>query len=502
MNTKTTIPGKFLTSCELEPETKEPVSFTMVIFGGTSNLSRTKLIPALFSLYRDNAIKDFTIIALGRTKFSTKQYQKNILESLKKSASASFSKKIWTEFSNNIQYQILDSNEPKDYASLFANIDSVCTHHKCTNLLYYLALPPAAVPDTIRNLGQENDNNKHPDAKIIVEKPFGKDQSSAIKLNKTLLKYFDEQQIYRIDHYLGKETVQNLLFFRFSNSIFEPLWNRRYIDHVQITVAEDIGIQNRAGFYEDAGVIRDIVQNHIMQLLTLVAMEPPVGFDADMIRDEKVKVLRSIRLMQQKTEILQNTCIGQYKSYRQEPKVAPDSLTPTYFAGKFYIDNWRWAGVPFYVRTGKKLKTRNTEIKIEFKSPPIKLLGRVCEDLTPNTLLFKIQPQEEINLQFSVKYPYTIAKNQTVNMVFNYDDAFAIEHHEAYERLLTDCMKGDQTLFARQDEVETNWSIVDPIIKTWEKAAAKQLAIYSDNSNGPKTADQLIQRDKRLWLEL
>ena len=346
--------------------------------------------------------------------------------------------------------------------------------------------------------------------KIIIEKPFGTDQNSAYELNRFIRKEFDESQIYRIDHYLGKETVQNIIFFRFGNSIFEPVWKRNYIDHVQITVAEDLGVETRALFYEKSGVIRDISQNHIMQLIALVAMEPPVGFEADLIRDEKVKVFRTIRPMDE-AYLDANMVIGQYErgkisgsevpAYIDEEGVSPTSKTPTFFAGKFYIDNWRWAGVPFYVRTGKRLGKRITEIAIEFKKPPLKMLGRECDIIEPNTLVFSIQPEEEISLRFSVKYPGAGNKPYRVKMNFNYPNTFKVKSHSPYGRLLIDCMKGDLTLFARQDGVEAMWSVADQIIKRKESLVV-EIPLYAAGSWGPKDAFDLILRDGRKWREL
>lgn len=343
---------------------------------------------------------------------------------------------------------------------------------------------------------------------MIVEKPFGRDRASAIKLNQVILKGFDEKQIYRIDHYLGKETVQNIIFFRFANSIFEPLWNRRYVDHVQITVAEDLGVEHRGVFYEQAGVVRDIVQNHVMQLVALVAMEPPVGFEADLIRDEKVKVFRTIRPLDE-THIDEFIVRGQYgpgkikgedvPGYRQEQDVSPLSNTPTFIAAKLYVDNWRWAGVPFYVRAGKRLPKRITEICVQFKQPPLKLFGRPCDVLEPNLLAFGIQPHEEISLRLTVKYPGMGNQPYMVNMDFNYNETFNIKSYLAYYRLLIDCMKGDLTLFARQDGVEAMWSVVDPITDRWENTPPPGFPNYDAGTWGPKAAEELLSGEGHQW---
>ena len=461
--------------CEIKLSDLQIKGFTLVIFGGAGDLSTRKLLPALYSLYQQKLIKNFAILALGRTKMSDVKYRNVIAKALP-------DKKNWQQFKQNLFYV--------NYETLCNRIHESFTKIKSNNLLYYLAIPPNTVPKVVEMLALKNLCRHEPNAKIIIEKPFGKDKKAAIKLNKCILKEFDEQQIYRIDHYLGKETVQNIMFFRFANNIFEPLWNRNYIDHIQITVAEKIDIEKRGRFYEETGVIRDIVQNHIMQLISLVAMEPPVGLTADLIRNEKAKVLRAIRP-------LKDLVLGQYDSYHKEKDVATTSKTPTYFAGKFYIDNWRWSGVPFYIRTGKSLAKKTTEIAIQFKNPPLKLLGGVCDIMQPNTLIISIQPQEKISLGFSVKYPGTINRPNVVDMIFNYADAFKIKLPEDYERLLLDCMKGDQTLYARQDEIELMWEAVDPTINKPSK-----LSSYKRGSQGPKFAEKLIEKDKRKWRPL
>jgi glucose-6-phosphate 1-dehydrogenase len=335
------------------------------------------------------------------------------------------------------------------------------------------------------------------DAKIVIEKPFGKNKKTSHELNKNLLKAFDEKQIYRIDHYLGKETVQNVFFLRFGNTIFEPLWNRNYIENVQITVFEEMGIDRRGVFYEQSGIIRDIVQNHIMQLIALTAMEPPSDFKAESLRDERVKILKSIKRVKKKDFI-----IGQYekgvidkkrvKGYLDEENISKNSKTPTYFAGKFFIDNWRWEGVPFYVRTGKRLKKRVTEIAIHFKHPPLKLLGHVCGELEQNNLIFSIYPNQKISLLFNVKFPGMENAPYPVDMVFDYKKTFKVEPPLSYERLLIDLMKSDLTLFARQDGVETMWSIVDPII---ESSKGKKLFKYRAGSLGPNISSLLQKED-------
>jgi glucose-6-phosphate 1-dehydrogenase len=484
------VKSSYLKSCKTAPEDLQVKAFTIVIFGGAGDLSKRKLLPALFHLYQQKLITKFSIIGLGRTKISDSKYRDLAKNAVKKISDKTFNEKNWHRFSQNLFYESLNITEEASYKILCNRVHEFFAKNQSNNLIYYLAIPPSTVPKVVEMLALRNMCRHEPNAKIIIEKPFGKDKKGAIKLDATVLKEFDEHQVYRIDHYLGKETVQNIIFFRFGNNIFEPLWNRNYIDHVQITVAESIGIENRGRFYEETGVIRDIVQNHLMQLLSLIAMEPPVGFDADLIRNEKATVLRAVRP-------LTNVVLGQYNNYRKEQEVKAHSKTPTYFAGKFYIDNWRWAGVPFYIRTGKALANKKTEIIIEFKHPPLKLLGRVCDIIPPNTLTICIQPQEQISLSFSVKYPGTANRPHPVDMQFNYQDAFKIKLPEAYERLLLDCMKGDQTLYARQDEIELMWGIVDPVINNPPK-----LTIYKTGSQGPKAAEQLIKKDRKKWHEL
>lgn len=506
------IESKYLPACEIPLEDFKVGPFTMLIFGGTGDLSKRKLLPTLFHLFREEKVfTNFSIIGLGRREMSHAEYRKYIHEALLQFAPDSVDDTSFEDFSRHLFYLPVQFKADVEQENLCSRISKLVGSVENTNLLYYLAVAPSVAGDIIEKLAQHNMCKGKYKAKIIMEKPFGVDKASAIRLNQFILNHFDEDQIYRIDHYLGKDTVQNIIFFRFANSIFEPLWNRRYIDHIQISVAEDIGVGHRGAFYEQAGVVRDIVQNHIMQLIALVAMEPPVGFDADLIRDEKVKVFKTIRPMDEEY-ICQHVVCGQYgpgkikdkmvKAYREEENISLVSNTPTFIAAKLYIDNWRWAGVPFYIRTGKRLAKRTTEIYVQFKQPPLRLLGRSCDVLSPNALIFSIQPTEEINLQLSVKYPGMENRPHLVNMEFNYEKNFNFKMHLAYERLIIDAIKGDLTLFSRQDGVEAMWSVVDPIISHWESIPPKDFPNYASGTWGPPEADELMRKDGRSWRKL
>lgn len=511
-NQNTPVVSGYVDTCEIvQPEFKiEP--FTLVIFGGAGDLSKRKLIPTLYHLFQDHKLPElFSILGFGLPEFSDEAYRNLIKEAIKEFSPESFDEKDCLGFIKHLFYLSGDLKSDANYKILCDRIEELMPGiaQNDKKVIYYLAVPPTFVPFIARQLSAHN-LCKGPlfKTKVVVEKPFGRDRKTAAELNQFLMQAFDEKQIYRIDHYLGKETVQNIIFFRFANSIFEPLWNRRYIDHVQITVAEDLGVEHRGAFYEEAGVVRDIVQNHIMQLVGLVAMEPPVGFDADYIRDEKVKIFRTIRPMDE-AYIKQFTVLGQYgegkikdkevKGYRSEDKVNPQSNTPTFIAAKLLIDNWRWSGVPFYIRTGKRLPQGITEIAIEFKHPPLRLLGRACDILQPNLLILSVQPQEGISLRFSVKLPGEGNQPYPVEMDFNYAKSFKFNPHLAYERLLIDCMRGDLTLFARQDGVEAMWGVVDPIIKYWENNPPSDFPNYTSGTWGPKEASKLMEKDGKKW---
>jgi glucose-6-phosphate 1-dehydrogenase len=502
----------FLQTCDIQVQEFQVKPFELVIFGGTGDLSKKKLLPTLFYIFRQGEFpKEFAILGIARSKITDDQYRDLIKRAIQESSEEPLEESRWTDFSHHLFYLSADSSRDESYLSLRKKMDQLMNQiaGNSRDIIYYLAVSPQIAPVIIKGLKRHDLCRGVFNTKIIVEKPFGKDRPSAVELNKILTDAFEERQIYRIDHYLGKDTVQNIMFFRFSNNIFEQLWNEHHIDSVQITVAEALGIENRGAYYEQAGVVRDMVQNHILQLIGMIAMESPVGFEADHIRDEKLKVFLAFQPFSE-SDIDQFTVRGQYgpgkvngkevQGYREEEDVAPDSNTPTFFAGKFHIANWRWAGVPFYIRTGKRLPKRITEIAIQFKQPPLRLFGRTCDTLDPNILLLTIQPEEKISLSFGVKYPHSENQIHTVNMVFSYQETFKMRDYHPYERLLIDCMKGDLTLFVREDAIEAMWHIVDPIIARWESTVPDHFPNYETGTWGPEEANRLLERDGRHWI--
>ena len=506
------IDSRFLQTCDIPAEELIVEPFTMVIFGGAGDLSKRKLLPSVFHLYSEGELPEsFSVLGFDRVEMTEEEYRSLMGEAVKKFAGETFEEAAWKQFSKHLFYLSGDFEKDESFNSLIKKITGVSATVKKVrrDVVYYMAVPPQVMPLAIGKLKHHNLCKGVFQTKVIVEKPFGSDRPSAAALNKILTDSFDENQIFRIDHYLSKEPVQNILFFRFSNAIFEHLWNRRYVDNIQITVAEDLGIEHRGDFYEKAGVVRDIVQNHMMQLIGLIAMEPPVGFTAEFIRDEKLKVLRAFRPMD-KQHIDNFTVRGQYgpgkikgadvPGYRSEANVSSSSVTPTFFASKFYIDNWRWAGVPFYVRTGKRMAKRITEICIQLKQVPLRLFGRSCDVPESNVLILTIQPDEKISMRFGVKYPYSQNQIYPVNIVFSYLETFNLKTHLPYERLLIDCMKGDLTLFVREDTVEAMWEIVDPIIARWENSPPTDFPDYAAGAWGPQAAHDLIEREVRRWL--
>jgi glucose-6-phosphate 1-dehydrogenase len=481
---------------------------TVVIFGVTGDLTSRKLIPALYQLLaNEKPDLEVRIIGFARREWTKETLQETIIKAVQDHGKVDQSDPVLRKMVENAEYICANFDDPAGYQILKTRILS----GDFPNVLYYLATPPDNYLDVIKNLGEAKLQIEEEGfwRRIIVEKPYGRDLQSALLLEDEIHNVFRESQIYRIDHYLGKETVQNILVFRFANGIFEPLWNRRYVDHIQIIVAEDVGIENRAGFYEKAGVIRDVFQNHILQLLALTAMEAPVAFNPNSVRDEKVKVLRSLKQYTE-TEALENTCRGQYTSgiidgkevnaYRDERGVEKDSQTETFLAAKVFIDNWRWSGVPFYIRSGKRLHKRITEIAIQFKQVPLALFNsRNMAFDAPNILSLNIQPDEGIQLSFGAKIPGHSTEVQPVEMKFSYTEAFGSEPPEAYVRLLLDCIQGDATLFTRSDEVIAAWSFTSRILDAWRNDKKSLIPAYKSGTWGPDTAIDFIKKDSRNW---
>jgi glucose-6-phosphate 1-dehydrogenase len=474
---------------------------SIVIFGASGDLTQRKLIPSLFNLYRkDRLPQKFKILGFAGTEFSDDSFRQHLREGLEKYASYEFEEAKWQAFVGNVHYQNGDYKEPGAFKKFH---DFLCELEEGpANRLFYMAIPPTLFPTVIQKLG-ETGQTKEDDhwRRVVIEKPFGTNLESAKALNEKIHQTLNESQIYRIDHYLGKETVQNILMFRFANTIFEPLWNRNYIDHVQITVAEEVGVGHRAGYYDGVGVLRDMFQNHLMQLLALTGMEPPASFNATALRNEKVKVLSSIVPIQGR-EVASSTVRGQYRGYREEPEVDDHSITATYAAVRFCIDNWRWQGVPFYLRSGKNLADKCTQIIIQFQRPPHQMFPMVPGTMmTPNALVLFLQPDEGMYLRFEAKVPDTVAQMRSVDMEFHYADEFGpMSIPEAYERLLLDVLNGDASLFTRADEVEIAWSLIDPILEVWEQERKLPLAFYEPGSWGPVEASALLAKDGRAWM--
>ncbi len=476
------------------PNTRNLPPFSIEIFGVTGDLSHRKLLPALYNLFvQDLLPESFAIVGFARREWDDDKYRAEMRQSVEQFSRVKVDPAMWDKFAPSLRYVRSEFDQAEGYAAL-GPLLAALPNEAGMNRLFYLATPPEAYPVIARNLGAASLNETPKGwTRIIVEKPFGRDLQSAMQLNHQLHYVFAEDQIYRIDHYLGKETVQNMIVFRFANAIFEPIWNRNYIDHVQITVAETVGVESRAGYYDTAGIGRDIFQNHLLQLMTLTAMEPPYAFDEHALRDEKVKVLQALRPIQ-----LTDTMPGQYVGYRNEKGVTPKSNTPTFGAMKLYIDNWRWQGVPFFLRSGKMLAAKSTEITIEFKRPPHSLfpLDR-GEQLTPNGLTICIQPDEGMHLRFEAKVPGAGMKRQTVDMDMHYATDF---NHaplpEAYERLLMDAIQGDAALFTRADEIELAWRAVDPVVQAWESKVVP-LYFYEPGSWGPFDSVKLLGEDRR-----
>ena len=490
----------------------DPCAF--VLFGATGDLAHRKVIPAIYQQWRTNLLPaEFSLVAVARRPYTDAAFAAEVHSSVEKySRVQPIDEGAWTEFANRITYQQLDFADDAGFDRLGVKLDELDQERGTAgNRLFYLATQPSQVTEIVRQLGRVGLDHEVRGAgwrRLIVEKPFGRDLESARLLNHEVNKVFRESQVYRIDHYLGKETVRNLLVFRFGNGIFEPVWNRSYVDHVQITVAESIGVEGRGAFYEETGASRDILQNHLLQLMTLVAMEPPSSFQADALRDQKLQVLRAITAPDL-DHVRRDVVRGQYgpgwvggepqPGYRGEPEVDPESETETFVAGRFTIDDWRWSGVPFYLRAGKRLPKRATEISIQFKDVPLRLFRETPGDPAPNILAMRIQPDEGIMLRFAAKVPGLGLDVRTVNMDFAYDTSFVVDSPDAYETLILDALLGDASLFTRADEVEAAWSVVTPIINAWADMPAPTFPNYAAGSWGPEAADELMERDGRRW---
>jgi glucose-6-phosphate 1-dehydrogenase len=483
---------------------RTPEPCAVAIFGASGDLTQRKLFPALYALaFRNLLPEQFAVVGVARTPMSTEEFRERMREGVQEHGRDEFRSDVWEELAAGTRYvcaDLVDEQEDREVIECLNELDEA--RGTAGNRVYYLAVPPSAIEPIVLQLGPKRASGGW--TRLIVEKPFGHDLDSARRLNEVIRSYFEESEIFRIDHYLGKETVQNMLVLRFANGIFEPIWNRQFVDHVQITVAESLGIEDRAGFYEQAGAIRDIVQNHLLQLVALTAMEPPIDFSAESVRNEKVKVLRATH-----TPGPKHVVRGQYGpghvegeevgGYREEQGVEPDSATETYVAAKLFVDNWRWADTPFYLRTGKRLPRRETTIAIQFKRaphPPFEVDSE--EGLRPNVLLIHIQPDEGVSLAVGAKVPGQGLTIRTVHMDFLYGGSFRVGLPEAYERLILDCLLGDATLFTRADEVEEQWALVDAMVAPW-KRDRPHFPNYAAGTWGPPAADELLHRDGRSW---
>jgi glucose-6-phosphate 1-dehydrogenase len=497
----------------VEPPIRKADPCVMVIFGASGDLTKRKLIPALCNLVAAKLLPEqFAVIGVANNELTTETFRAQLSEDIKKYASCPITQELWDWFLKRIYYIKGEFEDPKTFQALTEQIEVVAkTHNVPGNYFFYMAVAPRFFGEVVRQLGsaglaQEKNGRWR---RVVVEKPFGRDLDSAKALNAEIKQVLTEKQIYRIDHYLGKETVQNIMIFRFGNGIFEPIWNRRYIDHVQITASETVGVEMRGGYYETAGALRDMVPNHLFQLVSLTAMEPPISFQADAVRDEQAKALHAIQIPSPE-EVLSMAVRGQYgeghvgdspaPAYRGEPKVSPDSTTETFAGLKLKIDNWRWADVPFYLRTGKRLAARTTEIAIQFKRAPFQLFRDTpVETLETNRLVLYIQPEEGLSLRFGAKIPGPIMHMGPVEMKFNYVDYFGRTPSTGYERLIYDGMVGDATLFQRADMVEAGWSVITPILDVWRALPPRTFPNYAAGSWGPKEADDLLARDGRHW---
>jgi glucose-6-phosphate 1-dehydrogenase len=486
----------------------------VVIFGASGDLTRRKLVPALHALaVEDRLPPRLAVLGVARRPLSDEAFRRQMREAVAVHGRTDPpDEPRWAAFAQRLFYHQLDFADAAGYADLAGRLAELDARLGTRgNGLFYLATPPSAYPGIVSNLGAAGLARGAGYRRVVIEKPFGRDLASARALNAVVGAAFAENQVYRIDHYLGKETVQNILVLRFANAIFEPVWNRAHVDHVQITVAESLGVEERGAYYEEAGALRDMIQNHLLQLICLVAMEPPATFDADHVRDEKTKVLQTV-VPVRPDEVDRVAVRGQYgpgmvlgqpgRGYREEPGVAPDSTTETFAALRLELGNWRWAGIPFYLRSGKRLPKRATEIAIQFRRPPHLLFGAHATGLLPNALVLRIQPDEGIAIRFGAKLPVQDFRIRPVTMDFRYERAFGVTTPEAYERLLLDALRGDATLFAREDWVEAAWAVLAPIQAAWEAGPAAKVPSYEAGSWGPAEADELLEREGRRWRRL
>jgi len=504
------MPEETIRSGSIYGTTADPCA--VILFGASGDLAKRKVLPALYDLAQNNSFGErFSIVGFARTPMTDDSFRSMAGDAAKTiSEVGPVEPAKWDVFASNLSYSHGDYADQNSFAQLARRLAEIDAEKKLGgNRLFYLSTPPEVYPDIVEQLGRAGlarPSSPNSWVRIIIEKPFGRDLATARELNKIVLNVFEEKQVYRIDHYLGKDTVQNLLVLRFSNGIFEPLWNRNYVDHVQITASETLGVERRGGFYETAGALRDMIQSHVLQLTSLVAVEPPASFDATAVRNEKLKVLQSIRPFNLEM-VAQSVVRGQYSpaksgdktlsGYREEPGVSPTSRTETFVAMRLLIDNWRWAGVPFFLRTGKRLAKRSTEIMIQFRRAPHIVFRE--REVEPNRLVLNIQPDEGISVSFGAKRPGTEMSIGNVTMNFSYHEGFGGITRSAYATLLNDCLRGDATLFDRGDNVEAAWSLVDPILDVWSAAKTAAVPQYPSATWGPKESDQLLERDARQW---